>query len=237
MEDQLARDVSSSLQKSVKEIYSGFKPLSDEEFEEISTTLDGYNDSPAFYVDHVGSAKDVIQTIIQFAENRRLLEQDKGLVVTIDHVLLTKGKNSEAEKAKIDDLSHSLVELKKYFSSTGLRVIFIMLSQLNRDIQDRERVSNPRQHYPTMNDLFAASSVYQCSDYVLICHIPARLAGMGAHYGPPREGFKDGLPILCPDGSGHQMMYWHLIKERFGEPKVMMMFEDFKNSRVLEWNT
>jgi hypothetical protein len=236
LEDQLSRDISSSLSTDIKTLYSAEKSLEDDKFNEVKVLLDAKKDLPLFFVDRVGSVREIIQTIMGFANNRGLKENGKGLVVTIDHILLTKGKTGEGEKAKIDDLSHSLVELKKYFSSVGIKVIFIMLSQLNRDISEKERVSNPKLHYPTMNDLFAASSVYQCSDYVLVTQIPAKISGIGLFYGPPKEGFPAGLPVFCPKSPNTPMIYWHLIKERFGDQKIIPLIADFKHSKMEEYN-
>lgn len=236
LEDQLSRDLSSTLKTDIKTLYSAEKSLDDEDFFKVEKLLDDKKALPLFFVEQVGSVKDIIQTILSFASNRQLKESGKGLVVTIDHVLLTKGKQSEGEKQKIDDLCHSLVELKKYFSSIGVKVLFILLSQLNRDIQDKERVNNPKLHYPTMNDLFAASSVYQCSDYVIVTHIPAKVSGMGNFYGPPKEGYPGGLPVFCPKQPSKPMIYWHIIKERFGESKIIPLLADFKNSTIEEYD-
>jgi replicative DNA helicase len=236
MEDQLARDIASKTDRSVKEIYSAQSPLSDDAFDEVNSVLTSYANKPLYYVEEFGSATDVVQTIMSFCRDRGLTKDGKGLVVTIDHVLLTKGKQGEGEKQKIDALSHALVGLKQYFSSIGQKIIIIMLSQLNRDIGERDRVSNKKLHYPTMNDLFAASSVYQCSDYVLVSHIPGRIPGISVHYGPPREGFPYGFPVRCPDDPSREMVYWHLIKERFGDPKILTLVQDFQHSRLIEYD-
>lgn len=237
IEDQLARNVSSKIDLSVKELYSAGGELSDEDFDLASKELDKIVDRPIYYVDNVGTVKEIIDTIIFFANSNKLEENGRGLIVTIDHLLLTKGKGTEKEKEKVDNLMQQLVALKQYFSSRKLRCIFITLSQLNRDIETGDRVLKRELHYPNKNDIFAASSVYYCSDYVVVSHKPAGINGIKDWYGPADSdgGFPYGLPVYCPTDTNKAMIYWHVIKERFGETKILAMVEDFKNSRILEY--
>lgn len=236
IEDQMARTLSAKTGIGVKELYSAGGRLSDVNYSLVKDTLSAVSDDHSFYVDTVGTVEQVRDTILEFVAEKNMLYTGAGLVITIDHVLLTKGKVGEAEKAIVDSLMMTLVEIKKHFASIGLKCIIIVLSQLNRDIEHVDRISNPLLHYPTRNDIFGASSVYNSSDYVLISHRPADLVGMGKFYGPPQEGWKNGFPIKCPDGSGHDMVYWHLIKERFGKPTLLTMVEDFQNSSIREYN-
>ncbi len=236
IEDQLTRNISSKIDRSVKQLYSAGEVLSDEDYDKAAQALDSISDRPIYYIDNVGTVKEIIDTIIYFVNSNKLEENGRGLIVTIDHLLLTKGKGSEKEKEKVDNLMHQLVALKQYFSSRKIRCLFITLSQLNRDIESGDRVLKRELHYPTKNDLFAASSVYYCSDYVVISHKPAGVNGIRDWYGPDREGFPYGLPVLCPTNQDRAMVYWHVIKERFGDTKVLAMVEDFKNSRILEYD-
>jgi replicative DNA helicase len=235
MEDQIARDLSSSLGVGLKEIYSSETPISQDLYNKIENEVENIALLPIFYVDKVGTARDITQTILNFAEVRNLQSENKGLVVTIDHTLLTKNNKGEAEKQRVDELYLSLVELKKHFSHENIKIMFVLLSQLNRDIQSNERVSNPKLHYPTQNDLFASSSAYQCSDYVVILHRPVVVSGMGAYYGPPRDGFPHGLPVIHPT-LNKSMIYLHVIKERFGTPVVIACIEQFNKNQISERN-
>lgn len=237
IEDQLTRYVSSKIKKSLKDIYSSDKPLSDEDYKEVVDILEARKNAPVFYVDNPGTPEQIRATILQFAMERDLLSLNKGLVISIDHATLVKGKSGETEKTIIDELMTVFLELKKYFASTGLRCIFLVLSQLNRDIERPERTSNPLLHFPTRNDIFAASSIYHCSDYVMISHRPANVNGIKDYYGPPQgEKFPRGLPIKSPADPKRDMVYWHLIKERFGKTVIIPMVEDFKNATLEQIN-
>lgn len=231
IEDQLTRYTSSKVQKSLKQIYSAEEPLDQESYKEVLRVLESRRNAPIFYVDVPGNPQQIKETILTFAMERDLAAQNKGLVVSIDHATLVKGKTGDAEKAVIDELMTNFLELKKYFASEGLRCIFLVLSQLNRDIERPERTSNPLLHYPTRNDIFAASSIYHCSDYVMISHRPANINGIKNFYGPPQgDKHPNGLPRRAPDG--RHMIYWHLIKERFGKTVIIPMVENFVNATV-----
>lgn len=236
VEDQLTRMLSSKLSKSVKELYSADSPLDVDTYNNAMKVLEEAKNRPLFYVDNVGTVKEIVATVIEFANNRIIPNEGKGLVVTIDHVLLTKGKQGDSEKEIVDELMRTLIILKKYFASIGVKVIFFVLSQLNREIEKEERTTNALLHYPTKNDIFAASSVYYCSDYVMITHKPSGINGIGKYYGPKRAGYPNGLPTKCPEDENRSMVYWHVIKERFGEHKILSMVENFKNSCFEEYD-
>mgnify|MGYP001609923941 FL=1 len=232
--DQIARNISGKTEKSVAELYSANQEYLDKEtfskVEEITKELLSY---PIYYVDEVGTVPEIKSTIYSFL-NEHNSNKDKGLIVTLDHSLLTKGLSGQSEKETVDQLMHLFVELKKTLTVEGYKVMFILLSQLNRDIEKQERVLNPMFHFPTKNDIFAASSVYYCSDVVLILHKPAIIEGLGGYYGPPRKGYPKGLPVFNEDSNA--MIYWHIIKSRFGTNQILMMVDDFVHSRVLEYS-
>lgn len=233
IEDSLARSVGAKMSKSVKELYSASKPLSPTDLKGVESTLGEISQAPIYYVDTAGTVKQIVDTILDFSAK---VSKEDGLVVTLDHALLTKGAQTDMEKVIIDDLMRNFVDLKKSFAQKGLRIIFVVLTQLNREIEKPERVANQFLHYPTRNDIFASSSVYTCSDYVVITHRPSVVPGMREWYGPPSElegkAYPKGLPVYTPDRSA-SMVYWHIIKERFGQLKVLTFIEDFKHSRLI----
>lgn len=173
---------------------------------------------------------------MEFARLRNLQNTGQGLVVTIDHTLLTRGKTGQSQKAKVDDLCEMFVELKKQFVEMEIPIIIIMLSQLNRDIKDKSRVTNPALHYPTDNDIFASSSVYHASDYVLVTHKPARVSGIENHYGPGAgTQYPYGYPVYNPENPDEAMIYWHIIKNRFGDEGIIMMVDEFEYASIREY--
>jgi replicative DNA helicase len=175
----------------------------------------------------VGTVDEMQSTIYNFIESREVKERNVSVVITIDHIILTKGNQNEQEKSILDNLYRMLNRLKKQFASEGIKVLFVALSQLNRDIESAER-RNPKYHYPTRNDIFGASSVYNGSDYVMISHNPSTIDGIES-YGTRQ------LPIKC-DKTNRAFIYWHLIKNRFGRTSIMKMRENFENSSIDDYN-
>lgn len=235
-QDQALRNISGKLEKSTKYILSAENnKVSDNEMRQVEHALETYASYPIYFVDQIGTVDEVVQTVDEFAQNEQLLEKGERLIVTIDHVLLTKGLQGQDEKMIIDSLMHACVSMKKRYAAMGIPILIIVLGQLNRNIETPERVLNPQLHYPTKNDIFGASSMYYSSDYVLITHKPAVVDGIKSYYGPSRVGYPNGLPVFNPYSEEQAMVYWHLIKERFGNPKIMMMTDEFKYSRVGEF--
>lgn len=227
--DELTRLASARTSKSLKEIYSKDTPLDDETFAEVKTFLNTLKKREIYTVENTGTPSEIIHTVLNFVE--RFDWTNKGIVVTLDHTLLIKGDD---EKRTVDQFMKDLVGLKKHLASKGVNCIFIILSQLNRSIETPERSSNCFLHYPNKNDIFSASSVYYSSDYVLIIHKPCLIDGISEWYGPPLKGHPKGLPVYNPLNEEQPMIYLHLIKERFGLPKILAMLDQLENSRIEE---
>lgn len=232
-QDQIARSVSGTTGLSTKDLYSQNTPVSDELFDRVVQITEKINKYPLFYIDEISTVADIVGHVMNFIKSRELVRLNKNLVITIDHTLLTKGLKGDTEKETLDELSHAMIHLKRAIKSMGINSIIIMLAQLNRDIEKPERTMNPNLHYPTKNDIFGASSIYYCSDYVLITHMPS-IALQGSSYGPPRPGFPSGLPVYTSGSSPRPMIYWHVIKERFGEKAVLSMINYFEKSQIRE---
>jgi len=237
--DQMSRAFSARLQKTTQELYSGSEePLTDEDIDQIEEAAKEAASLPIFYVDTVGNVDEVIKTVWEFTRDRGLIENNRGLVISIDHALLVEGKgySESQEKAVIDQLCKALIKLKINYAAVGGRIIIILVSQLNRDIESSERKSNKNLHYPTKNDIFGASSIYHASDYLMVTHKPANLDGIGEYYGPEQKkwGFPKGFPIKNPHDPEQAMIYWHVIKNRFGPLRILAMGDNFKFSQVTE---
>lgn len=226
--DQIGRRISGRTGYTIKDLYSINQKLSDEMMSNIRSVGEELKTYPIYYVDYAGTVEQIISTILDFTEKQKLKETKKGLVVTIDHYLLVQGKQGQTEKKIIDDLCRSLVLIKKLFASQGIKILIIMVAQLNRGIEDKDRITNASLNYPMSSDIFGASSVYQASDYVLVTHKPSLIKGLTS-YGPSR------LPIYNPENKDQAMIYWHLLKNRFGEPAILKMVDNFSESKVGEY--
>ena len=227
--DELAKDLSSKMDKSIKQIYSADGALSEKDLEALSGLLEKMKRYPIYIVDNMGTVSNIKDTIVSYVASNRLIERKRNLVVTLDHTLLVKPEEGDDEKATLDRLMHTLVELKKYLSSIGLKVIFIILSQLNRNLESPDRIMNKKLHYPNKNDIFGSSSVYYSSDYVIIVHRPVLIDGLGNWYGP------EDLPVFNPNNPSQPMIYLHVIKERFGSTSIIKMLDELKRAKISDF--
>tara|TARA_R100001594_G_scaffold146089_1_gene197039 strand:- start:82 stop:1116 length:1035 start_codon:yes stop_codon:yes gene_type:complete len=222
---QVGRKISSKMNMTVQELYSAREALSDEHYakaQKLARDICAKYD--VFYVDTPGMVEEMYNTILRFHKSQLTKKGiGYGTVIFLDHTLLTKGKQGQSEREILVSLYKMCMAVKKQ-----IKCIFVILSQLNRDIESNERVSNPQVHYPMKKDLFGSDAVFHGSDYVLISHKPCMLNLQA--YGPKK------LPVLNPLNKNIAMIYWHLIKNRDGEGGLIMsMVDNLKYNRVDEY--
>jgi len=141
-------------------------------------------------------------------------------IVTLDHSILLKKAASERDTLDmLYNLGEALTELKK-----ELPVLFIILSQLNREAESKERLEPYKaSNYPNSSDIFGGDALFQHADNVLILDRPTKRNL--TNYGPHKWIVDDHKYIAC-----------HLLKARDGEPCMWWMNGDFANMRILELN-
>jgi len=154
----VGRKISYNLQKTTSELYSAVqgKALSDSDYNKVIEEVKTIEKYPIYYIENSGNVDEIRETILKFSENEG---KGKWVIIMIDHILLTRGRSGESEREVVSKLQYMLMEIKKYNRNT-----VIQLSQLNRDIESIERISNINMHFPTRKDLFGSDSIYQCSD-------------------------------------------------------------------------
>jgi replicative DNA helicase len=213
---QIGRKLSSKLNVTVSNLYSGTKDyrVTDEGFDIIYNTASGLRKYPIFYVDLPGTVEEVEQTIHHFLQQEFV--QNKHVVVFIDHVLLARQRSNESERQTITELQYMFMRIKKLY-----KITIIQLSQLNRSIEEPSRIANENLHFPMRSDLFAADSIYQASDLVIILHRPELLNIQ--KYGPGRWETKN-------------LVYAHVCKNREGEPFILCFENQLKYNRLIEYN-
>jgi len=214
---QVGRKLSYKLNRTTSELYSSSNvddsyKVSDVDFDEVIKQADKIKRYPIYYVDCPGTVDEIKNTIISFQQLE--ICKHKWLIVILDHTLLTKGRNGESEREVISNLQRMFMERKKYG-----KISIIQLSQLNREIEDKDRVNNPSMHYPMRRDIFGSDSLFQTSDYVIVLHRP-EIIGI-EDYGPKK------LPVK-------NIIYMHFLKNREGEPKILSFENNLKYNRIDE---
>jgi replicative DNA helicase len=215
----VGREIANMSKMTLKELYSSDSPLSEYAINKlVKEHYDKINKNPIIYVEEPEDHVTIGNTIYYYWN--KLCKKDKTImVVEIDHAVITKGKSGDNQKDKIDDLMETLNKVKKKIASQGGEVFYIVLSQMNRDIKHRDRVSDPQQHYPISSDLFSSSAMEHFSDYILITHTPAKL-----HL----KSYTDNKfpTILLNEDDQQNFIYWHIVKNRDGEPDIIIPMLD-----------
>jgi replicative DNA helicase len=209
---QVGRKLSYKLRKTTQELYTTNTPLSDKDYKLVEEETKIIRTYPIYHVDNPGTVDEIKNTILKFNE---MYAKNKWLVVTFDHALLTKQSNNEKERETLVNLQRMFIEIKK----EG-KITIIQLSQLNREIEDKDRITNPALHFPQRRDLAGSDALFQASDLILILHRP-ELLGIKA-YGINNWPVKD-------------MIYMHCAKVREGEPKILSFINNLKYNSIEEY--
>jgi replicative DNA helicase len=215
----VGRKISKAMNFTVKQMYNA-----DLENPHRNFTADNYNQAveylktiknfPVYYVDIPGTVQEIINTIEHFAMTPE--NQYKGVLVTLDHSILVKKFGEQTTLQVLYELASAFNELKK-----KIKASFVIVSQLNRGIENVERIQNKNLHFPMKSDVFGADALYQYSDVFMITHRPDMLKLEA--YGPSDEPVKD-------------MIYWHYLKVRDGDPLVAKMKNLLKYNQVIDFD-
>lgn len=208
---QIGRKLSNKLEKTTSELYSTTNKLSDKEYNKVRETAKTLLNYPIYYVDIPGTVQEIKNTILTFYKKPEV--QGKWLIIILDHALLAKGnRDTDSEKTILSELQKMFMEIKKYGRNT-----VIQLSQMNRDIESSERISNPSMHFPMRKDIYGSDLIFQSSDYLIVLHRP-EILGI-TEYGGKQWPVKD-------------LIYMHIIKNREGEPGILVFKNNLKYNRI-----
>lgn len=209
---QVGRKLSSKLRQTTAQLYSSISELDNSLLEEVEQTSQQIKSYPIYYVDTPGTVADIASTIDYFYENKA---KGKKFVIILDHTLLVEGQNRESALQVISDLQKLFIRVKKFPDTT-----IIQLSQMNRNIENPERINNPSMHYPMRSDISSADTIFHASDYVICIHRPELLNIQ--NYGPNR------LPV-------RDKVYLHILKNRdAGECSILEFDNDLKYNNLIE---
>ena len=145
----VGRKMSKELGITVQNLHSGVTPLSDADYQRVVNSHATVTKYPIFYVDTAGTVEEIIGTIHQF----HLAYPDKGIFMTLDHTLLVNGSASEVERIVLVNLVKALKAAIKYYKSIDVNISCVILTQLNRAIEEQERCGEPGSHnFPKKKD-------------------------------------------------------------------------------------
>ena len=209
---QVGRTLSSKLRKTTSTLYSSETSLDDNTFRKVINVSNQLKEYPIYFVDSPTTPMQV-QEIIDNFYNKYVKGTKKHFIIIYDHALLTKQIGSVIDT--ISELERVFIQAKKYPLTS-----IIQLTQMNRNIENSERINNPLAQYPMRSDLSSADAVFQGSDYVVVIHRP-EILGI-EQYGPNHL-------------STTNKVYMHILKNRdAGKPCILEFENDLMYNNLIE---
>lgn len=209
---QVGRTLSNKLRRTTSTLYSSETDLDENTFKDVINVSNQLKKYPIYFVDNPSTPTQV-NNIIQWFYDKYVKDTNKHFVIIYDHALLTKQEGSTIET--ISELERVFIQAKKLPLTS-----VIQLAQMNRNIEQPERINNPLSHYPMRSDLSSSDSIFQASDYVLVIHRPEILNIQ--EYGPNH------LPV-------NNKVYLHMLKNRdAGRPCILEFENDLMYNNLIE---
>lgn len=209
---QVGRTLSNKLRRTTSTLYSSETDLDENIFKDVINVSNQLKKYPIYFVDNPSTPTQV-NNIIQWFYNKYVKDTNKHFIIIYDHALLTKQEGSMIET--ISELERVFIQAKKLPLTS-----IIQLAQMNRNIEQPERINNPMSHYPMRSDLSSSDSIFQASDYVLVIHRPEILNIQ--EYGPNH------LPV-------NNKVYLHMLKNRdAGKPCILEFENDLMYNNLIE---
>ena len=142
-------------------------------------------------------------------------------IITLDHsILLKKAANEKDKTETLHHLGERLTKLKKKYP-----IIFIILSQLNRNIDNPERNEDGKYgNYILESDIFGGDALLQHADVVIGLNRPGKQKIR--FYGPDRY-------IITDD----KVLVMHFIKCRNGDNRMSFFEAQFEKMKIAEMET
>lgn len=206
---QIGRKLSNRMRRTTSELYSAENSISDDTLQKVEDIAEDIKKYQIYYIDTPSTVDNIERTIDYFHEN---VAKNKWLIVILDHALLVEG---DTERGTIVDLQKMFIRKKK-LSNTSI----IQISQMNRNIEQPERITNPSMHFPLRSDLSASDAIFQASDYVVALSRPELLniTSYGTKHLPVRN-----------------KVYLHFLKVRdAGEPCILEFDNELQYGNLVE---
>lgn len=209
---QVGRTLSNKLRRTTSTLYSSETDLDESTFKDVVNVSNQLKKYPIYFVDNPSTPTQV-NNIIRWFYDKYVKDTNKHFVIIYDHALLTKQEGSTIET--ISELERVFIQAKKLPLTS-----VIQLAQMNRNIEQPERINNPLSHYPMRSDLSSSDSIFQASDYVIVIHRPEILNIQ--EYGPNH------LPV-------NNKVYLHMLKNRdAGKPCILEFENDLMYNNLIE---
>jgi len=158
------REFSGSLGKSLKDLSSCYSEISDDDFEAAYKYAKQNGDKNIWTVDKPLTVKE-----IQAKIEEMLKRFNMPFIITLDHsVLVSKSSSEKDQFDTLHNLAKMMTNMKKY------PVMFIVLTQLNREVESIERQKpGTYGNYLFDSDIYGGDALLQHADLVLGINRPS----------------------------------------------------------------
>ena len=192
---------------------------------EYSKKAVGTNKTPVDIIEKPCTVTGFIKIVTDYMEDHAVIIEGKKVyintVVTLDHcLLLNKEKDDKTKTDMLYNLGEAVTALKRKYP-----IVFIILSQLGRDMEKPERNENGKYgNYVLDSDMFGGDALFQHADIVIGINRPALKAI--EYYGPER--------YLIADDS---VLIFHFLKCRNGDTRMSFFKAEFDKMQIIEMET
>lgn len=220
------RSFSSFLGRAYKYLCSADGKITDEDIEKCYQYAKKMIEYPIDIVEEPCTVNEFRQIIAEYMDAHSIQRKDGSreylkTIITLDHSLLLK--KAPFEKDDMDmlfALGAALTDLKRKYP-----IAFIVLSQLNRNIDRPERNEDGKYgNYILESDIYGSDALLQHADTVVGVNRPAKQKIR--FYGPDRFIIED-LDVLV----------FHFLKARNGDTRISFMKAEFERMSVSEMET
>lgn len=167
---QIMRAASNDANLKFSQLYSVDKPLEDAELSRFETAAKKYENYPIYFCSIPQNMNKIKET-----NNKVAMKYPYHTIVNLlDHSRLILG-SEDSELQKLNTVSKACMWMQSKMGS-----ITILLSQLNRNIEQEFRAKN--QYQPLLTDLFGGDSIGQDAHVVIMLQRPYDLYGITDKY-------------------------------------------------------
>jgi replicative DNA helicase len=167
---QILRTGSKIVKKEVADLLSVDNVLSDVDFKTYAARMQKYKKYPIYF----NNIPRDMQFIMDANEELASEHPNDIVINLLDHSRLVRG-NEDTELRRLNTISKGCMWLQ-----SKLGTVNILLSQLNRNIEQEHRAKN--QYQPLLSDLFGSDSISQDAHVVMILNRPYDLYGITEPY-------------------------------------------------------
>lgn len=215
------REYASVLSKSYKYLCSAEGKLSDDDLKICYEHAKERVKYPIDIVETPVTVNEFKEIIHNYMEEHMVNGLYTKTVITLDHSLLIKKASFEKDKNDmLNNLGEAITHLKRQYP-----IVFIILSQLNRNIDNPERNEDGKYgNYVLESDIFAADALLQHADMLIGLNRPGKQKIK--FYGPDRYVIEDDKVLVL-----------HFLKCRNGDVRMSFFRAEFHRMTIVEMET